>query len=233
VAAPARRRRPRAGDTRGRTPTGGETRRRNRTETVAAIVAAASELIARKGPDGFGLAELGERAGVSFGLIHRYFGGKDGLLREAMRDPLRRQLARVEEMYARGEATGSPAPVVSSLLEGQRRNPQYVRLLAWGVLSGRLTPDLFAGERTAVARLLAHYEREIHPAQDVDPRAVSALLLCATLGFHLFGPLLHGLLDVDASFDAVYRRHLETALAAFRAPRRGSERALRTERGRA
>ncbi|MBP1690210.1 MAG: Bacterial regulatory protein, tetR family, partial [Deltaproteobacteria bacterium] len=63
---------------------------RDRAATVAAIITAATDLVARKGPDGFGLAELGDRAGVSFGLIHRYFGGKAGLLKETLRQPFAR-----------------------------------------------------------------------------------------------------------------------------------------------
>jgi AcrR family transcriptional regulator len=193
--------------------------RRNRAETVAAILAAATDLIARKGPDGFGLAELGEAAGVSFGLIHRYFGGKAGLLREAMRQPFTRQLTRALDLYERGEAKRGPEPLLASLFEAQRRNPNYVRLLAWGVLSGILTEDLFAADRAPVRRLLALHRETARPPRSVDSNAVSALTLTATLGFGLFEPLLRALLDVDDDFEAVYRRHLARALGAFRAPK--------------
>jgi AcrR family transcriptional regulator len=194
---------------------------RDRAATVAAIVAAATELVARKGPDGFGLAELGDRAGVSFGLIHRYFGGKSGLLKETLRQPFARQLARVLELYAGGDAAQSPAPVVSMLFAAHGRNPDYVRLIAWGVLTELLTDDVFATHRPTVARLLDRYRRDLQDegAAEVDARAVAALLLCATLGFQLFRPLLQSLLQADAPFDAVYQRHLEMALESFRRPR--------------
>jgi AcrR family transcriptional regulator len=196
-------------------------RHRNRAETVAAIVGAATDLIARKGPDGFGLAELGARAGVSFGLIHRYFGGKTGLLKEVLRQPFTRQLARVLDLYERGAARRGPEPLLDSLFEAQRRNPRYVRLLAWGLLSGLLTADVFAADRAPIERLLALHREAARPPRSVDARAVSALALTATLGFALFQPLLAALLDVDDGFEAVYRRHLARALAAFRtrAPR--------------
>ncbi|MBI5504287.1 MAG: helix-turn-helix transcriptional regulator, partial [Deltaproteobacteria bacterium] len=64
-------------------------RRRNREQTIADILDAAEALLERKGPDGFGLAELGREAGVSFGLIHHYFGGKNGLLRAVLQRTLR------------------------------------------------------------------------------------------------------------------------------------------------
>jgi len=194
---------------------------RDRAATVAAIITAATDLVARKGPDGFGLAELGDRAGVSFGLIHRYFGGKAGLLKETLRQPFARQLARVLELYTGGEAGRGPAPVVDLLFAAHERNPNYVRLIAWGILTELLTDDVFAAHRPTVARLLTGYRRDLQAsgAADVDARAVAALLLTATLGFQLFRPLLHALFEADASFDTAYQRHLETALESFRRPR--------------
>ncbi len=196
--------------------------RRDRAATIATIIAAATELVAEKGPDGFGLAELGDRAGVSFGLIHRYFGGKSGLLKETLRQPFARQLERVLELYADGDATQGPAPIVQLLFGAQARNPSYVRLIAWGVLTELLTEDVFAAHRPTIARLLERYRRDLQAdgATDVDARAVAALLLTATLGFQLFRPLLHSLFETDARFDAAYQRHLELALDAFRRPRR-------------
>jgi AcrR family transcriptional regulator len=176
--------------------------------------------MARKGPDGFGLAELGERAGVSFGLIHRYFGGKSGLLKETLRQPFARQLARVLELYTTDGGPESPAPLIALLFAAQEKNPHYVRLIAWGILSELLTDEVFATHRPMVERLLAGYRRELQAsgAADVDARAVTALLLTATLGFQLFRPMLESLLEIDADFDAVYQRHLETALESFRRP---------------
>jgi AcrR family transcriptional regulator len=177
--------------------------------------------MARKGPDGFGLAELGERAGVSFGLIHRYFGGKAGLLKETLRQPFARQLARVLELYSKGEADHSPAPVLQLLFAAQEKNPDYVRLIAWGILTELLTDDVFATHRPMVTRILARYRRDLQAtgSTDVDARAVAALLLTATLGFQLFRPLLHSLLPTDADFDAAYQRHLAMALESFRRAR--------------
>ena len=223
---------------------------RNREHTVATIVAAATDLLARKGPDGFGLAELGTNAGVSFGLIHRYFGGKEGLLKEALRQPFTRQLAALLERYerdgrgARGthpdavrdgrrranrhDGTTAREPLVTLLFDAQRRNPAYVRLIAWGILTGRLTTDLFTEDRPTIARLLALYRRSVRPPRDVDPRAVSALLLIGTLGFELFRPLVRALFDVDGEFDVVYQRHLRAALHALSGGR--ADRRARTAR---
>lgn len=191
---------------------------RDREATVAAIVAAATELMAKKGPDGFGLAELGERAGVSFGLIHRYFGGKAGLLKETLRQPFARQLSRVLEMYTSANGERSPEPLLELLFAAGEKNPHYVRLIAWGILTELLTDDVFATHRPMVDRLLDGYQRDLKAlgATDVDPRAVAALLLTATLGFQLFRPMLGSLLATDDDFDATYQRHLAMALESFR-----------------
>jgi hypothetical protein len=140
-------------------------------------------------------------------------------LREALRQPFTRQLARVLDLYERGEARRGPEPLLASLFEAQRRNPDYVRLLAWGVLTGLLTEDVFAADRAPIQRLLALHRETARPPRSVDGNAVSALALTATLGFALFEPLLRALLDIDDDFEVVYRRHLARALGTFRAPK--------------
>ena len=107
------------------------------------------------------------------------------------------------------------------MFAAQARNPDYVRLIAWGILTELLTEDVFATHRETVGRLLASYRRDLDGlgADDVDARAVAALLLTATLGFQLFRPMLESLLEPDAGFDAAYQRHLEMALESFRRPR--------------
>ena len=49
-------------------------------EVSAAILEAASELIAAKGPAATSIREVAARAGVNHGLLHRHFGSKDKLL---------------------------------------------------------------------------------------------------------------------------------------------------------
>jgi TetR/AcrR family transcriptional regulator, repressor for neighboring sulfatase len=49
-------------------------------EVVAAVLAAASELFAEKGPAATSIREVAARAGVNHGLLHRHFGSKRQLL---------------------------------------------------------------------------------------------------------------------------------------------------------
>src|SRR5256885_1648577 len=55
-------------------------RRRDKEAPKKALCAAAVEVFARSGFDGATTREVATRAGVSEGLIQRYFGGKAGLL---------------------------------------------------------------------------------------------------------------------------------------------------------
>src|SRR5437588_6206998 len=55
-------------------------RKRNRTAREEALVAAASKLFASRGYVSSTTREIAAAAGCAEGLIHRYFGGKAGLL---------------------------------------------------------------------------------------------------------------------------------------------------------
>jgi AcrR family transcriptional regulator len=50
----------------------------------AALIKAASELLAEVGPRALSIRNVADRAGVNHGQIHHYFGGKRGLLRAAI-----------------------------------------------------------------------------------------------------------------------------------------------------
>jgi AcrR family transcriptional regulator len=60
-------------------------RTRSREATSGAILQAATECFAEVGYDAATTRSIAERAGVSEGLIHRYFGSKEGLLVAIMR----------------------------------------------------------------------------------------------------------------------------------------------------
>src|SRR5437867_12612450 len=55
-------------------------RKRNRTAREEALVAAASKLFASRGYVSSTTRDIAAAAGCAEGLIHRYFGGKEGLL---------------------------------------------------------------------------------------------------------------------------------------------------------
>ena len=142
-------------------------------------------------------------------------------MKETLRQPFARQLARVLELYTGGEAVQGPAPVVELLFGAQARNPDYVRLIAWGMLTELLTEDVFAdpsADDRALARRAIVATSRPAARSDVDARAVAALLLTATLGFQLFRPLLHSLLSDRRRL----RRGLSAVTSRWRSSRFGA-----------
>lgn len=108
-------------------------RRRTPEQARAEILAAATELIARRGPDGASLRQVAEAAGVTHGLVVHYFGSYQGLVGEVLRQASERQRARIREgMLAEG---GIPyADRVIPELFRTLGDVQYVRLWAWAML---------------------------------------------------------------------------------------------------
>jgi AcrR family transcriptional regulator len=58
---------------------------RGRSAVEEALIEAASELLAETGPTTTSVRDIAGRAGVNHAQVHHYFGGKRGLLKEAMR----------------------------------------------------------------------------------------------------------------------------------------------------
>ncbi|NDE60146.1 MAG: TetR family transcriptional regulator, partial [Acidimicrobiia bacterium] len=91
------------------------------------LLAAAGDLLVEVGPHGATVREIARRAGVNHGLVHHYFGSKEGLLRAAM-------IALLEDhrAFVKQASDGGPLPRPMGLLDQQR----YLRAIAHCVLDG-------------------------------------------------------------------------------------------------
>ncbi len=102
-------------------------RPRGAVEVREALVAAAARLLGDSAPGQISGRRLAEEAGVNYGLIHHYFGGKEAVLREGF--------SRLSESYAAEEALDTAVRVSPfSLL----RRPDFVRAIAYASLSGEI-----------------------------------------------------------------------------------------------
>jgi TetR/AcrR family transcriptional regulator, repressor for neighboring sulfatase len=173
---------------------------------VAAIVGAAMELFAERGPDGVSLREVAAHAGVNYGLIHQYVGSKDDLLRLVIAHSTSTTAARFAQAGGVGEAL--------ELLQGPvgADRPQYPRLLAWAILQGR-DPRELAGPSPALPQLIAMLPEKgagAGPADDLDladdltaddladdPRLRAAAIAALTLGWSLFGSFVSHAAGLD------------------------------------
>lgn len=169
-------------------------RRRNREQTITDILDAAEVLLESKGPDGFGLAQLGSEAGVSFGLIHHYFGGKEALMHAVLRRRLREIGREIRRLQDEGGFWDRDAPAVQLMFDTYVNRPGFARLLGWGLLTGLLTTDDVVDEsrtdRDAVLNMTESFRQGLPGATLKSAGATGALLTSTVLGYVLLKPLL-------------------------------------------
>ncbi len=200
-------------------------RRRDREQTIASILAAAEDLLERKGPDGFGLAELGREAGFSFGLIHHYFGGKEGLLRAVLQRNLREMGREIQRVQQQGEFWNRDAPAVQAVWEAFQRHPGLARLMAWGLLTGLLSAEdvakQFAEDRQAVEKMIESLHQEMPSASRESAGATAALLFSAVLGFNLLRPVMVKGYRWNEESDDLLHEQLVRAMGTLAKAKRG------------
>lgn len=198
-------------------------RRRNREQTIHDILDAAEKLLDRKGPDGFGLAELGRAAGVSFGLIHHYFGGKEGLLREVLRRTLRQMGREIRRIQETDEFWDTKAPAVVVVFDTYLRKPGFARLMAWGLLKDLLVAEEVSLEvqrdREALDMMVDRLREGMPGASRIDAAALTTLLTSAVLGFNLLRPLLVQTRGWNARSDEILREQLVRAMISIARPK--------------
>jgi AcrR family transcriptional regulator len=162
-----------------------------RTAVMDAVLDAATELIADRGPNAVTVRAIAQRAGVNHALVHRYFGTKEDLIAAV--------IAR-EVSYFKGLAAQDMAPdqVFMRLLAGLSERQTYVRFLARAVLdgyrSGDLRPDfqLFGDVFGLVAA-----SSPVGGADPVQLKIMVAALGSMALGWRIFGEFLSTGLGLD------------------------------------
>jgi AcrR family transcriptional regulator len=158
-----------------------------------ALVEAALELIANKGPTGFTLSEAAKKAGVTPAAVYRHFEGRDDLIAEAARQGYAIFADLMEHAYDNGnpsalaafEATGR------AYLAFARKFPgHYIAMFESGISVNR-TPELaaVAGRANGVLEKAA-VELSKHIPEDRRPPA-------AMFSAHIWA-LSHGVVELFA-----------------------------------
>lgn len=170
-----------------------------RVEVMAAVLEAATELFAEKGPDAVTVREVADRAGVNHALIHRHYGTKEELLRVV----LAQALARMTEVSA---AFTSSRDDLTTIITAMRDIEPAIRLAAWAILAGYDINAIWP-ESPAIVRIqevLAN-EQLAAPASrgPGNPRDVVLTSTALLLGWMIFRPLLEraGGLSETSGFD--------------------------------
>ncbi|MDT5348436.1 MAG: TetR/AcrR family transcriptional regulator, repressor for neighboring sulfatase [Mycobacterium sp.] len=173
--------------------TGSATARRKiptgREEVAAAILDAATDLFAERGPAAASIRDIAARSKVNHGLVFRHFGTKEQLV-GAVLDHLGANLTELLR-------TQAPADVVERALDRQ------MRVMARTVLDGYPAGQL-QKRFPNVAELLD----KVRPRHDDETSARMAVAnaLALQFGWRLFAPILRAATGLDELTDADLRQ---------------------------
>lgn len=142
-----------------------------REEVVDAVLRAAAELFADKGPDGTSIREIAARAGVNHGLVHRHFGSKRELLGATMQ-----HLA--DQAADRRSAGASAAELLPAV-------DQHLRIMVRATLDGYPIEEL--QQRRPGMQLILDQVRPGHRTER-EARLAAAHATALQLGWRLLGP---------------------------------------------
>jgi AcrR family transcriptional regulator len=151
---------------------------RGREQVRAALIQAASNLFAERGPASVSVRDVAAHAGVNHGLVHQYFGSKQALLGEVL------------EFLAEGISFRAEEVDVTDLLDATADNP-FWRVLARTILDGEDLSKLQKSFPT-VGRIVDFFTnlRAQGRLADFDPKILSAVVVALGLGWLLFEPFV-------------------------------------------
>jgi AcrR family transcriptional regulator len=167
----------------------------------AAILEAATDLFAERGPAATSIRDIAARSKVNHGLVFRHFGTKDQLV-GAVLDHLGTNLTELLE-------SGAPADVVERALDKQ------MRVMARTVLDGYPAAQL-QKRFPNVAPLL----NGVRPRHDTEigARLAVANALALQLGWRLFAPILRSATGLDELTDAELRQAVDAEVGRIVEP---------------
>jgi AcrR family transcriptional regulator len=147
---------------------------------VEAVLAAATDLFAERGPAATSIRDIAARSGVNHGLVYRHFGTKDDLV-AAVLDHLS------NEMVA--AVTAGPAAA-----SGTAAVEQHWRVIARAILDGYPVGQLqrrFPYVNGLVDRARPHHSDEL------DAQIAAANAIALQLGWRLFEPFVRAAAGIN------------------------------------
>lgn len=157
---------------------------RGRAAVSEALLAAAAELFAQKGPRGTSVREIAAAAGVNHGLVHQYFGSKDQLLRASL-ERLAHSVS--DRLDVAGGATVDDVGF-------EHEVDLHWRALARALLDGE-DPATLQREHPVMDLLVTQARRG--DLDDLAARRVAAHVVALELGWRLFHGFITTALDLE------------------------------------
>lgn len=158
---------------------------RIRADRRASLLAAATRLFAERGLSRTRMQDVAEEAGVSAGLLYRYFRSREDLVREALRPALERPLGRFVDDSANNTTI---AELSENLLADVAERPQLYRLFFASFLQPEVEREVAALReelRPAQEALEARMREELRDRGEADPEAAARELRAALNGLAL------------------------------------------------
>ncbi|BBZ29985.1 TetR family transcriptional regulator [Mycolicibacterium madagascariense] len=164
------------------------TQEQRRADTERRVIDAATALIATHGSHGITLAQVGEAAGYSRGIVHHQFGSRERLLEAVIEDAADFPLP---------EYDGNGLDHLVAILDTYVRNVvkrnsaarAFLRLWGEAIAADPMLTPIFAARDAAFRTLLAERVRvgvaDGSMRADVDPGAAAAYLLAVMRGLAL------------------------------------------------
>ena len=163
---------------------------RSRVDAEERLIIAAGELLGEVGPNSMSVRNVAERAGVNHGLVHHYFGGKDGLLKAAMT-----RLVQEHAVFAKEASHGDPIPAPLLL----NHDPKYLRAVVRAVLDDEMqlaTTEITEGVSVPQGAM-AHATKSKNISEpDVQMKAMVAVAMAMEMGWAALEPFLFAVTDV-------------------------------------
>lgn len=190
-------------------------------QTKKRIITAASKVLAEKGYDATTLREISREAQAAPGLVHYYFGGKDGLLVEALQAAGQQFHQRMKHLIQQVPAEHSLDALLTQLSERVEQEEETYRLRYESFSLGLHNPTIAPAVRerlaqrredigsvmTTVLEMIAGGTRS-----SLEPTVLAAILLSVFDGlalqkimdpgfdlgaaYHLLAQMLRGLLEL-------------------------------------
>ncbi|MEM7097745.1 MAG: TetR/AcrR family transcriptional regulator [Pseudomonadota bacterium] len=186
---------------------------RGKEAVKSALIAAACELLADVGPKNMSVRNVAQKAGVNHGQVHHYFGGKQGLVEEAMQ-----QLSEQHFRNARARSAGATLPEPLTLGEDDQYSRAMVRLILDGDLETALR-EISQGvsiPHEAVKAIVSRFDGQV----PIEVQAVMAVNIATELGWAALEPYIFEMVEVEdadqeevrAHAKVISRRHLNEIL---------------------
>ena len=181
-------------------------RRLSADESRALLVDAATRLFRERPPKAVSVREIAAAAGVNHGLVHRHFGGKDGLLRAVLsrifRSTARAITARMDQDLEAALADG-----IGLLVRERWTAPVLAHLL-----------QVEGPESIPTASMMPVIRQKIGEDLSPDEAALISVVEAAVLGWMLFEPLVARGTGLDALGEEERLRAFSRAIASQLAP---------------